>query len=152
MLIQPVSYTAVADTQIGRRQAEILSVHIISNSAWVSGFSRAQSKFFVFGFPTSSLSPVFLRLFFFWTHILDARGLQHVVVACNLPRHHMKQIQLLLLLSRPKLLVGGDYLKTFLPAMFPPLPNTTILWITADLHWQRKRAARETLSRGIRLE
>lgn len=65
--------------------------------------------------------PLCFPSWFFWTHMLDARGLQHVVVVCNLPRHRMKQTLLLLLLSIPKHLVGGDYLDFFASHVSTPL-------------------------------
>lgn len=58
-------------------------------------------------------------------------------------RLHVKQILLLLLLSLPKHLVGGDYLDTFLPAMLPPLSkhhkyySARCLSHTSKLAWQR---------------
>ena len=74
----------------------------------------------MFGFPPI-ITPPCVSPTVFWTRVLDVQVLQHVAVPCTLPRRQMKQTFLLLLLSLPKHLVGGDYLGTFLPAVLPPL-------------------------------
>lgn len=51
----------------------------------------------------------------------------------TLPRYHMNQAFLLLLLSLPKL--GGDHLQLLCQSCFHPSPNSTILWATTGFYW-----------------
>lgn len=82
---------SVLHKNVNTRIAKCSSSQYLTQKLQVPRQGEDKQRYFLCIFSQTHPFPLCFPSWFFWTHMLDARGLQHVVVVCNLPRHRMKQ-------------------------------------------------------------